>query len=563
MDDRADADAELAAARGAYRRRDWPAAHDHLEKLRRQRDLAADDLALLGDSAWWLGRIDESIAAGQSAYHGFVADGRPRQAAWTAIGVAVNLFLRGEAEPGAGWIQRAARLLADQPECAEHGYLRYLTDVEGALDGPDPDGVIAAAREVADLGRRLGVPDLVAAGTLGEGRVLVRQGQVAEGTALLDEAMVAVRANELSPDLAGNVYCHMMAACHELADVGRAARWVAATDRWIATMPSAVVFAGICRVHRSQVLQITGEWARAEAEATRVCTELTGIHTAAVAEAHYQVGELRRLRGDRAAAAEAYRRAHELGRDPQPGYALLRLAEGHGEAAAAGVHAALLARAGDWLGRAPLRAAQAEIALARGDLPTAREAVDELGATAAAYGTSGLTGAADRAAGALLLAHGQPEQALPVLLGACRTWHGCGARYDVARVRLLLAAAYSALGDADSATLELDAADAAFAELGAVSDRAAVAALRGTARRLDGLTVREVEVLTCLAAGRTNREIAAALVISEKTVERHLSNIFGKLALSSRTAAAGYAYEHGLMGESPQSAAAPDGWSAR
>ncbi len=525
---------------------------------------AARELAARADAAWWRGRVDESIAGYEAAHRGLLAAGDRPAAAGAAIAVAVNLALRGDDAPAAGWLQRAGRLLADLPECAEHGYLRYLVEVEGALDGPDPAGVIAAARAVADLGRRLRVPDLVTAGTLGEGRVLVRQGRVAAGGALLDEAMVAVLAGELSPDWAGNAYCHLMAACHELADIGRAARWVAATADWLATLPSAVLFAGICRVHRSQVLEVTGDWARAEAEAARVCAELTGISAAAVAEGHYRVGELRRRRGDRPAAAAAYRRAHRLGRDPQPGHALLRLAEGEAEPAAAAVAAALLAHPGAPLARAPLRAAQVEIALARGDLDTARTAAAELTATAAAYGSSGLVGTAAAATGAVRLAEDRAADALPVLAEAGRVWRDCGARYDTARVRVLLARAYRALGDADSAGRELDAADAAFAELGAVPDRAAVAALRGAGpRRPGGLTAREVEVLVCLAAGRTNREIAAALVISEKTVGRHLSNLFTKIGVSSRGAATAYAYEHGLVGRTPQPAAGADGASDR
>jgi ATP/maltotriose-dependent transcriptional regulator MalT len=408
------------------------------------------------------------------------------------------------------------------------------------------------------------VPDLAAAGTMGEGRLLVRQGRLAEGMTLLDEAMAAVLADRLSPDWAGNLYCHMMAACHEVADIGRAVHWVAATTEWLATLPSAVVFAGICRVHRSQVLQVTGDWPRAEAEAERASHDLADIHVLAAAEGHYQVGELRRLRGDLAAATAAYRQAHELGRDPQPGHALLRLAEGAGDTAAASLETALLARPGHRLARAPLRVAQVEVALARGDLTTARAAVDELAATAAVYGSSGLTGAATRARGALLLVDGRPADALPVLVESCRIWHGCSAPYDTARVRVLLGAAYRALGDLDSASRELDTADTVFAELGAEPDRAQVAALRDVRdARPAGLTAREVEVLICLAAGRTNREIAAALVISDKTVGRHLAHIFTKLGVTSRTAAAAYAHENGLMGRTTHGAAAPDAASAR
>ena len=563
MDDSRDAGESLAAARSADRRRHWSAAHRQLEAVADRHDVNPDDLALLADSAWWLGRVDESIAAGQGAYHGFLEAARPRAAAMAAIGVAVNMLLRGDDAPGAGWIQRAGRLLGDQPECPEQGYLRYLVEVEGALDGPDLEGVGAAARAVADLGRRHRVPDLVAAGTVGEGRALVRLGRVPEGTALLDEAMVAVLAGELQPDWAGNVYCHMMAAYHELADANRAARWVAATGEWLATLPAAVVFTGICRVHRSQLLALTGDWARAEAEAAAVCVGLTGIHTAAAAEAHFQLAELRRLRGDRSP-----RRRSTGERTPSAG---TRNPAWPSSASPRATTPRLRSDRGR-PGRPPARRARA--------CPAARSAGRDraraqrparcphrrrrAGGHGGRYATSGLCGAATSAVGALRLAESRPADALPLLVEAARLWQGCRARYETARVRLLLARAYRALGDLESAARELDVADATFAELGAVPDRAAVATLRAPARRLPGgLTGREVDVLACLARGRTNRQIAEALTISEKTVERHLTNIFTKLDVTSRTAAAGFAHEHGLLRDLPDAAATADGDFAR
>lgn len=536
----------LAAARDAYRRRDWAGARAGFLATRELGELSSDDLFALADAAWWLGLVDESVAVGEEAYRRYLHGQRPRQAARAAIGIAVNLLLRGDDVVGSGWMGRAQRLLRDEPECAEHGYLRYLLEVEAALGGPGLDAVMDSARQVQEIGRRHGDPNLVATGTLGEGRALVKQGRVAEGMALLDEAMVAVLSDDLSPEWAGNVYCHLMAACHELADVRRAVAWTEATTRWLETLPAAVLFTGICRVHRSQVFQITGAWEQAEREAARVCRDLADIHVASAAEGHYQVAELRRLRGDLAGAEEAYEEAHRRGRDPQPGLALVRLAQGRADAASASVRAALAAASGDPLARFRLRAAQVEIALAGGDVASARAASDELEEVAAAYPSSGFGATASHARGAVRLAEGRAAEALPVLREACRRWQELDAPYEAACVGTLLARAYEELDDPEAAARELGAAEAAFDRLGAAAaTRQRTGPVRG--RQLPGgLTAREVQVLALVAAGKTNREVASSLVISERTVARHLSNIFTKLQLPSRTAAAAFAFEHGL-----------------
>jgi DNA-binding CsgD family transcriptional regulator len=543
-----DAAGALDAARDAYRRHDWAGARDGFGAARAAGELAAADLDALADAAWWLGDFDQASAVLEEAYRRHLDDGRPRPAAMAAIGIAVNHFLRGDGVVGSGWVGRAQRLLRDQPEHTEHGYLLYL-ELEGAIGGGEADAVVATAGRVREIGRRHADPNLVAGGDLFEGRALVKQGRMAEGMALLDEAMLAVLSGELDPGWAGNIYCHLMAAFHELADVRRAAEWTEATSRWVAGLPPAVLFTGICRVHRSQVLERRGDWAGAEREAALVCRDLADLHVAGAAEGHYQLGEIRRLRGDLAGAEAAYRHAHELGRDPQPGLALLRLAQGRAATASASIRAALAAVTHDRLGRARLCAAQVEIALADGDAETAGRACDELTRTASTYGSSGLEAAALQARGAVCLAGGRAEAALPTLRAACRRWRELDAPYDAARVRLLLAGAYQALGDADAATRELDAAEVVFVRLGATLDAGGIAARRGRGALPGGLTGREAEVLALVAAGRSNREIAASLVLSPKTVARHLSNIFAKLGVSSRTQAAAYAFEHGLATE--------------
>lgn len=541
-----DVSQDLAAAREAHGRHDWEAAFQRFTAARDRRPLAPEDLDALSDASWWLGRIDACLEAGEAAFLAYLDDDQPRAAASTAVELAVSLFLRGDETMGAGWIGRAHRLLAELPECPEHGYLRYIVEVEAELDGEQLDEVAAAAREVQALGRRHHDLDLVAMGAVGEGRALLKQGAVDEGMRLLDEAMLAVLHQQLRPEWAGNIYCHLMAACHEVADIQRANEWTEATERWLSHLPAAVLFTGICRVHRSQLLQTTGEWSRAEDEAVRVLRDLADLHVASVAEAQYQLGEIRRLRGDHEAAERAYARARELGRDPQPGSALLQLAAGRTDAAQRTIDAALHVVSGDRPARAKLCTAQLEIALAAGDLDTAARACAELESAAATYKTSGLEAAALQWRGAVALAEHRPHEALPALRAACRRWRDVHAPYDAARACMFLSAAYDALGDTESSAAELAAACKTFEALGASVDARIAADRSGERARPGGLTDRELQVLELVATGRTNREVAEELVLSEKTIARHLSNIFVKLDVSTRTEAAAHVSGRGL-----------------
>src|SRR5260221_2128672 len=310
--------------------------------------------------------------------------------------------------------------------------------------------------------------------------------------------MLEASSEDLAPNWAGNIYCHLMAACYELGDIRRAAAWTESTSEWCDRMAPAVLFKGICRVHRAQVMQIRGAWTQAQAEAERVCADAADIHVGIVAEGRYQIGEIRRLRGDLEGAEDAYRQGHELGRDPEPGLALLRLAQGRADAGAALIRSAL-AGVADPLARARLLAAQVEIAIAAADAVTASAA--ELDAVAAAYRSSGLEATAKRCRGAALLANGLVEEALSTLRAACSGWTELEAPYDCAKVRVLLARAYRQLGDIESSEREFDAARAAFAELSAELD----ARVQRQATLPNGLTEREGEVLGLVAAGKTNR----------------------------------------------------------
>jgi DNA-binding CsgD family transcriptional regulator len=418
--------------------------------------------------------------------------------------------------------------------------------------GVDLAAAQASAQRMQELGRRHGDETLTALGVFFEGRALIKQARVVEGRALLDEAMLSALSDELQPMWTGAIYCGLLDACHELVDLRRAAEWTEATSAWCSPLPLVSLYPGICRVHRAEVLQVRGAWEEAEAEALGACTDMADIDVFVVADGYYEVGEIRRRRGDLAGAEEAYAKAHELGRDPQPGLALLRLAAGQEAAAGLSIAGALAASNGSELERAPLYAAQAEIALAAGNLELARAAAEQVTHTAERFQSPGLLAASARAMGAVALAEKQSVTALSTLRLACTRWGELDAPYEQARARVLLAEAYAQIGDDDAATRERAAARACFERLGAAVDLAALDAepASGSATEVPAtnLSARELEVLRLVAQGKTNRAIADELFLSEKTVARHVSNIFTKLGVSSRSAATAHAFAHGLAG---------------
>ncbi|MFD2093705.1 LuxR C-terminal-related transcriptional regulator [Blastococcus deserti] len=521
----------LDAARGAYARRDWLVARDEFGRARAEEELSGDDLYAFANTYWWLGQLEQALPALAEAHRALLAEGRRRTAAMVALDTGYTYGLRGEEAQGSGWISRGVRLLEREGDCAERGYLLYC-DGEGACTAHDLERALALAGEVLETGRRFGDRCLVALGVLLEGRVRVKRGEVEAGLALLDEAMVAAVSDDLDPGWAGNIYCNLMLTCWEVADWHRAGEWTAVTARWCEAMPGAGPFMGICRVHRAQVLQMRGDWAGAESEVRRVCDELTGFHVSMLGEAHYQLGELARRRGDLAGAETAYADAHRRGRDPQPGLALLRLAQGRPASAAAMVTRALTGAGADSLARARLLPAAVEILLAVGDLGRARHAVDELGELAARYPTAGLRAVAATAGGAVALDAGDTATACALLREAVEAWQRIGARCETAHGRLLLARALAGLGDVDSAAIEREAGLRELRFLGAPRPREAP---KG---RSDGLSAREVEVLRLVADGRSNEEIAETLVLSVRTVERHLATAYQKLGLHGRSARA-------------------------
>jgi DNA-binding CsgD family transcriptional regulator len=366
----------------------------------------------------------------------------------------------------------------------------------------------------------------------------------------LDEAMVAATAGELSPIVTGLVYCSVIAYCQELYELRRAQEWTDALTRWCEQQPDMVAHTGRCLMHRAEIMELQGAWRDALEEARQAVERLAqgALNQVAAGHALYRQGEIHRLRGKLAAAEEAYREASRCGCEPQPGLALLRLAEGNDDAAAAAIRR-VVGETTEQLKRAGLLPAYVEIMLALGDVEEAHSACRELEEISARYGSTVLGAMSAQARGAVALAQGDARAALVALRRAWQVWQELEAPHEVARVRVLLGLACRALGDDDTATLELEAARGVFAQLGAAPDLVRVDSLIRRAPPIDAhrLTPRELQVLRLVAAGKTNRAIAADLVLSERTVDRHVSNIFTKLGMSSRAAATAYAYEHRLV----------------
>ena len=544
-----DAQRALHQGRGAYARHSWWDAFEALRRANREQRLGADDLELLARSAYMLGLDDEYRGALEQAYHACRDAGDTLRAARCAWWIGHNLMFLGQSAPAGGWFARGRRLVesADR-DSVERGYLLIPGIFERSGEG-DLAGAYAAAGEIAEIGERFGDADLVAIAVMEQGHTLVRQGRTEEGLRLVDETMVAVTAGELSPVVAGIVYCNTIAFCRDVYEVRRAREWTEALTRWCEQQPDMVAHKGLCLVHRAEIMTLGGAWQDALEEARRVAKEFTRgvLNQRALGHAAYRQAEVHRLQGRFDEAEAAYREASGFGREPQPGLALMRLAQGKTEAAAAAIRRALSEIALP-LKRAAFLPAYVEILIATGEVDDAAAAADELAASARRQGSAALTALAAQAAGRVQLAKGEAGSALPVLRRAWQEWRDLDAPYDAARARVLIAQACAGLGDHDTAALELDSARDAFFRLGALPDLARVEALiRSPGRSDHGLTQRELEVLRSIARGKSNREIAQALVISERTVARHVQNIFAKLRVSSRAAASVFAAERDLL----------------
>jgi DNA-binding CsgD family transcriptional regulator len=564
--------AAVTRGREAFDRRAWGEAYRALAEAdaAAQREAggagAAEDaptgldpqeLERLAIAAHLAGHDGEHAAALERAHRRFVATGATAAALRSAFWLGMALAQGGASAGAGGWFARARRLAEEERELPERAYA-VLPEALGRLQ-QDPLQARMLFASAAELAAGSDDRDLHVLAQLGLGQALIAAGEVDRGMPLLDEVMTAVQGDEVSPIAAGVVYCAAIEACQACFDLRRAQEWTAALTDWCASQPDLVPFRGQCLVHRAELLQLHGDWDEALAEAERASRRFLRSGQPAIGDAYYRTAELHRVRGDAVAAEHHYRLASRSGHPTQPGLALLRLAAGQTDVAAATLRRALDEKHPEPAMRANLLAAVVEVALASNDLEAARRSADELAALAAALGSPMLAAAAAHITGAVTLAQGDARSALPALRRAAGGWRDLDVPYEAARVRVRLGLACQALGDHEGATLEFDAARAAFTSLGARPELERLARLRPPARvvaatgrpsrpdRPGGLTAREVEVLRLVATGRSNRAIAEELTISEHTVARHLQNIYARLGVGSRTAAAAFAYEHDLV----------------
>jgi tetratricopeptide (TPR) repeat protein len=469
----------LRAGLQAYERSDWHEAFEALSAAEAAGSLSPQDLERLADAAWWIGKSEECLKMRERVYALYLATGDTQRAAAVAIAVAEDYFHKLARSVAHGWLQRAERHLEGLPESKQHGWMARSKAMLALDEDKDFDRAWALAGTALEIGRRQADRDLQMLALQDRGRMLVSQGRLSEGMAAIDEAMAASTNGQLGARTTGRIYCNMMSTCERLADYRRAREWNEAARQWCEPHGDSG-YPGICRVHRAELLRLNGSWPEAEAEARRASVELDGFLSDAAAEAYYQLGELRRLMGDLSAADGLFRRAHELGRDPVPGLALLRHAQGRTESARALLERALSEPSLTQLDRAKLLPAQVEVAIEAEAMDVARKAAEELTSIAETYRSPALIARAAYARGLVELSDGHAAPASGSLRRAWRLSKECELPYEAARARVSLARAYRACGNSDDAELELQAAVISFERLGATTAARSTAALLET-----------------------------------------------------------------------------------
>lgn len=537
---------DVEHGRESYAGGSWRMAYDSLTRADQLSLLSTDDMELLARSAYMLGLDDEYVAMLTRAHQAHLEAGNLPRGVRCAIWIGHSFLFRGQAAQAGGWFARAERLLKRCPDdCVERGYILIPLWLAQMQRG-DYEAGLATTTEAERVAERFSDADLVWLARDEQARALLRLGRIGQALRLVEEILVSAEAGELTPFITGIVYCNTIDFCRSCYELGHVMEWTAALTRWCDRQPEMVTHNGLCLVHRAEIMQLTGSWDDALAEARRAAERFTQgvLNQFALGLAHYRLGEIHRLRGNFDDAEAEYREASRCGFVPEPGTALLRFVQGKHDAAAASIRRAITETT-EPLARAGLLPAYVEIMLAVGDVEAARSAARELERIAAHRGNEVLEAMSAHAFGQVHLVVGDAGAALVSLRRATAIWHSLRAPYEVARLRVLLSWACAAFGDEEAAQLELGAARESFAALGARPDLTRLK--EGTSRAIHGLTEREVEVLRLVAAGKGNREIAGELVISEHTVARHVQNIFAKLGVSSRSAATAFAFEHDLV----------------
>lgn len=543
------AEAGIDQGRVAFRENRWTDAFESFRDADQQGGLPAPDLDRLAVAEILTGNTTAGLDTLTRAHEEYLVVGDVIGAARCAGWMGMQLMNLGEAARAGGWFARGQRLVDELAEPDAVQGLLLLPIGLGKLYGGDPAGALQVFSQVADFGQKFQDKDLSALALLGTGQATLMLGHPDEGLRMFDEVMVAVTAGELSPIPSGIIYCAVIGNCHLAFDLERALQWTTALDRWCNARPDMVAFSGQCQSHRAEIFRLHGAWAEAMEAAAAAQGRSTRGDPQALYGGYYQQGEVQRLTGKLDDADASYRQAARSGYEPQPGMALLWLARGDAKQAQSMIRRTV--GVADVATRRNLLPALVEIELAAPDLEAARRGADELEVFARECPMPMVRAVADQADGAVRLANGDPAGASPALRNAWKLWLDLGVPYEAARCRVLIGRACRALGDEPSALMDFEAAHAELLELGAAPAAAWAASLMrdgADAGPKGPLSPRETEVLRLVASGEGNRAIAAELYLSEKTVARHISNIFLKLGLSSRAAATRYAFEHGLAG---------------